>query len=120
MDTIANFLTTLRNAEYAGHGTVAVATSKMKKAIAAVLKETGMTGPFREEGDILHVELIAGARHEYRRISKPGRRLYVGAREIPTVRNGRGVVIVSTPLGVMSGKAAKKKGVGGEIIAQVF
>jgi small subunit ribosomal protein S8 len=121
MDTIANLLTSIRNAEMASHSTVTVPTSKMKKAIVEILKENGYVGASTEENGSLTINLIKTEKlRSYRRISKPGRRMYTDAKKIPTVLGGRGLIILSTPEGVLSGKEARKRGIGGEIICEVY
>lgn len=128
-DPIADMLTRIRNAGMANHPEVAMPTSKMKVAIANVLIEEGyVTASSVEKGDgpqgTLHVTLkyhknqpvITGLE----RTSKSSCRIYVGAGEIPRVRGGLGVVILSTPDGVISGKEARRRNVGGEVLCKVW
>lgn len=133
-DPIADMLTRLRNAIMAGHSSVAIPTSNIKVAIAKILKEEGYVSGF----DVVEGELAAqkvlrirlkyvGERRERRsvitgleRISRPGRRVYAGKREIPWVLSGMGVAILSTPKGVMTGQRARQLGVGGEVICKVW
>lgn len=128
-DPIADMLTRIRNAQQAGHASVVIPRSKVKLAIAAVLKSEGFiegfiddqTGPqgrikvfLKYDGD--NQGVIRGLL----RISKPGRRQYVGKNEIPKVRNGLGVVILTTPRGVITDRQARQAGVGGEVICHVW
>jgi small subunit ribosomal protein S8 len=133
-DPIADMLTRLRNAIMAGHSSVALPTSNVKVAIAKILKEEGyVSGYDVVEGDlaaqkVLRIRLkYVGERRERRsvitgleRISRPGRRVYAGKREIPWVLSGMGVAILSTPKGVMTGQRARQLGVGGEVICKVW
>lgn len=121
MDTIANFLTSIRNAEMAGHGTVTVPTFKIAEAIAIILKDSGfITGSSVEDKKLtLNLQKRAKA-HHIKRISKPGRRMYVDAKSIPTILGGRGIVILTTPEGVLSGKEARKRHLGGELLCEVY
>lgn len=133
-DPIADMLTRLRNAILAGHSSVAIPTSNLKVAIAKILKDEGyVSGYDVVEGDlavqkVLRIRLkYVGERRERRsvitgleRISRPGRRVYAGKREIPWVLSGMGVAILSTPKGVMTGQRARQLGVGGEVICKVW
>lgn len=133
-DPIADFLTQVRNAIMAGNQTVSVPSSKLKLAIAKILQEEGFIKSF-EEFDIdgkpqnsLHLELkYVGERRDrkpvisgIKRVSKPGRRVYVGKRDIPWVQSGMGISILTTPKGVMTGGRARQLGVGGEVLCQVW
>lgn len=133
-DPIADMLTRLRNAILAGHSSVAIPTSNLKVAIAKILKDEGyVSGYDVVEGElavqkVLRIRLkYVGERRERRsvitgleRISRPGRRVYAGKREIPWVLSGMGVAILSTPKGVMTGQRARQLGVGGEVICKVW
>jgi small subunit ribosomal protein S8 len=133
-DPIADLLTRIRNGLLAGHATISVPSSKMKAAIAAILQEEGYIEHFevaRAEGEtspVLRIRLkYIGERRERRpvitglkRISRPGRRVYSGKSDIPWVRSGIGVAIMSTPKGVMTGTRARQLGVGGEVLCQVW
>ncbi len=133
-DPIADMLTRIRNAVMAGHTLVAIPNSKMKSAIAKILKEEGYISGFevvdspKPEQKILRVRLkYVGERRERRpvisgmeRISRPGRRVYSGKREIPWVLSGMGIAIISTPKGVMTGQRARQLGVGGEVICKIW
>ena len=130
-DPIADMLTRIRNASSARHDTVLMPASKIKVAIATVLKEEGFIKDYSvalEEGKPqpnLKVELSYGGRRQpvlngLQRVSKPGLRVYVQRREIPRVYGGLGMAILSTPKGVMSGQEARRNEVGGEVICYVW
>src|SRR6185436_15466237 len=130
-DPIADMLTRIRNATAARHDTVQMPASKIKVAIANVLKEEGFIKDFSiasEEGAVqaaLKVELSYGGRKQpvlngLQRVSKPGLRVYVQRREIPRVYGGLGIAILSTPKGVMSGQEARRHEVGGEVLCYVW
>jgi small subunit ribosomal protein S8 len=133
-DPIADMLTRLRNAILAGHQTVSVPSSKIKLEIARILKQEGYIEDYQEaelEGKINRVIRIrlkyVGERRErhavisgIERISRPGRRIYVGKREIPWIKAGMGIAILTTPKGVMTGDRARQLGVGGEVICQIW
>ena len=125
-DPIADLLTRIRNATTARHSDVVMPYSKMKEAIAAILKTSGYIQDVKvaEAGGFKSLELKLSADREtitsLIRVSKPGRRVYVGATEIPNVLGGRGLVIMSTSSGLMTGRDARKKGLGGELICKVW
>lgn len=133
-DPIADLLTRVRNALMAGQQTVSVPSSKIKVAIVEILKQEGFVEAFEEtqaEGKphkMLRVKLkYVGERRDrkpviagIKRVSRPGRRVYVGRREIPWVRSGMGVSILTTPKGVMTGSRARQLGVGGEILCEIW
>ncbi len=133
-DPIADMLTRIRNALMAGHAEVRMPSSKMKVAIARILKEEGYIERYdvldgaRPGHKVLRIRLkYVGERRERRpvitgleRVSRPGRRVYAGKREIPWVQSGMGIAIVSTPKGVMTDHRARKVGVGGEVICKVW
>ena len=133
-DPIADMLTRMRNALLAGHAVVALPSSKMKVAIAGILREEGFIETFEvaraEEAiqPVLRMTLkYIGERRERRpvinglkRVSRPGRRIYTGKSDIPWVRSGIGVAIMSTPKGVMTGSRARQLGVGGEVLCQIW
>ena len=127
-DPIADMLTRIRNAAAVGKHEVSMPHSKIKESIAELLKKSGfikgvsvadatvgktLTLAITNEGEASRITEIV-------RISKPGRREYTGAAEIPTIKRGRGVVIVSTSRGLMIGSEAKKAGVGGELICKIY
>jgi small subunit ribosomal protein S8 len=128
-DPIADMLTRIRNANTANHPTVDIPASKMKRAVAEILKEEGFIRSYEvvAEGPqgVLRVTLKYGPEKEkvitgLRRISRPGLRVYTGRGEIPRVLGGLGLVIISTSKGIMSGKRAKREGFGGEVLAYVW
>jgi small subunit ribosomal protein S8 len=127
-------LTRIRNAILAGHSVVALPSSKIKTAIAKILKEEGYIGGFEvvdgkiPGSKVLRVRLkYVGERRDRKsvitgieRVSRPGRRVYTGKQEIPWVLSGLGIAILSTPKGVMTGQRARQLGVGGEVLARVW
>lgn len=130
-DPIADMLTRLRNAVASRHEAVSMPTSKMKVAIAGVLKQEGFIRDFAvvdEPGRAqpnLKVELSYAGRRQpvlngLQRVSKPGLRVYVQQREIPRVYGGLGIAILSTPKGIMTGQEARRQQVGGEILCYVW
>ena len=126
-DPIADLLTRIRNAQSVNKTTVAMPSSKLKVAIARVLKEEGYIEDFAVADQSgkpeLRIELkyYAGRPviERIERVSRPGLRIYRGKSEIPTVMNGLGVAIVSTPQGVMTDRKARATGTGGEILCYV-
>jgi small subunit ribosomal protein S8 len=128
-DPVADFLTRVRNAIRAKQQKVDIPASKLKLEIARILKEEGYISNFKateENGQkLLRVYLkygngSEGAISNINRISKPGCRVYVGSTEIPRVLGGMGINILTTPKGVMTGREARKTGVGGEILCEVW
>lgn len=124
-DPIADLLTRIRNAARARKTIVRMPYSKMKMAIAAVLKERGYVLEAKATGEGVAKELmleIPENRQDLhlKSVSKPGQRIYVKAQEIPRVLNGLGLAIVSTPKGVMSGEDAKKQKLGGEYLCEIY
>ncbi len=127
-DPIADMLTRIRNALMAGHGEVVIPGSAIKAEIARVLAEEGYVESYSvaEEGvkKSISVKLKYGpggraAIEEIRRVSKPSRRVYAGKGDIPRVRGGMGISILSTSRGIMTGVAARNEKIGGEIICTV-
>lgn len=127
-DPIADMLTRIRNAFMAGHREVVVPGSLIKEEIARVLAEEGYVESYRtaesgvKKNIIIRLKYGADGRpaiEEINRISKPSRRVYVGKGNIPRVRGGMGVSILSTSRGVMTGVAARNENIGGEIICTV-
>jgi small subunit ribosomal protein S8 len=129
-DPIADMLTRIRNAGMARHPQVAMPTSKIREAVAKILKEEGFIQdyevlPGKVSSLLLHLKYT---RERYakpvitgiQRVSRPGRRTYVKKDDIPWVRSGLGVAILSTPKGVMTGDEARRVGVGGEILCYVW
>jgi small subunit ribosomal protein S8 len=127
-DPIADMLTRIRNGIQARHPRVDMPSSKLKVELARILKEEGYISNFKVGDDgkkkVLKVFLKYGtdgtnAIASIDRVSKPGRRVYVGAHEVPRILGGLGVSILTTPRGVLTGKAARKAGVGGEVLCSV-
>jgi small subunit ribosomal protein S8 len=133
-DPIADMLTRIRNAHMAGHTTVSLPNSKLKLAIAQILKQEGYIEDFiaQPDGELpqgtLRLSLkYVGTRRERRpvisgieRVSTPGRRVYARRKDIPWVLSGMGISILSTPKGVMTGSRARQLGVGGEVLCKVW
>ncbi len=127
-DQIADYLTRIRNAGNAKHRTVSIPSSKLKLAITEILKEQGYISDFEEvKGDYqstikVHLRYFSGepAIKEIKRVSKPGRRIYVSADKLPRIKNGLGTAIISTSRGVMNEKQARKFNVGGEFICSLW
>ena len=127
-DPIADMLTRIRNAVFAGHRTLTMPASKTKRRIAEILKDEGYIADFavRDEGPqgFIDIDLkwqggqaaIEGLQRE----SRPGQRRYAKVNDIPKVRNGLGIMIVSTSRGMMTDRAARKAGVGGELVCSVW
>lgn len=126
-DTVADMLTRIRNAQMVGKAECTMPSSTLKTQLARVLEEEGYITSFGVKGDVkkeLTIELkyfngepvIA----ELQRDSRPGLRNYVGKKELPEVRAGLGVAIISTSKGVMTDRAAREAGVGGEVLCTVF
>lgn len=127
-DPIADLLTRIRNASLVGKTEVRVPSSKIKETIARELKKAGYITDVAVEKTMPRNTLVitlaaAGGQSvitEIVRMSKPGRRVYVGAGEIPQVKSGRGIVLISTSKGVMSGHEAIKQRLGGELLLKVY
>jgi len=127
-DPIADMLTRIRNAINVRKSEVTMPHSKVKEAVANLLKESGFIADVKVTdatiGKTLKVVINGEGENaritEIDRISKPGRRYYAGAADIPVVKRGRGLVIVSTSKGMMTGTQAKQQGVGGELICKVY
>ncbi|MGH8458722.1 MAG: 30S ribosomal protein S8 [Nevskiales bacterium] len=128
-DPVADFLTRIRNSIGARHSKLDVPASRLKTEIARILKEEGYIASFKateEEGKkVLRVYLKYTPENEsvissLERVSRPGCRVYVKRTEIPRVLGGMGINILSTPKGVMTGQKARKQGVGGELLCQVW
>lgn len=125
-DSISDLLTRIRNANTARKRLVVMPYSKMKQQVADILKESGFLESVKvtEDGGFKSLELTLPTDPEtitsLIRVSKPGRRVYTSAQDIPLVLGGRGIVIVSTSSGVMTGRAARKAGLGGELICKVW
>ncbi|MGH2500624.1 MAG: 30S ribosomal protein S8 [Candidatus Limnocylindria bacterium] len=124
-DPVADLLTRVRNAVTARHETVAMPTSRMKLEVARILKAEGFIAGYEAAGGQLTVRLKylggkAGAVAGLRRVSRPGLRVYARKTEMPRVLGGLGIAIISTSSGVMTGREAAQRGLGGEVLAQVW
>ena len=126
-DTLADMFTRIRNAQMAEKHTVTMPSSKMKLSVLEVLKGEGFVGDFSTAGDVkpeITVELkyFEGKPviEEIKRASRPGLRQFKGKDELPSIRGGLGVSIISTSQGVMTDRAARAAGIGGEVICTVF
>ena len=128
-DVVADMLTRIRNANSAKHETVEIPASNLKKAIANILLEEGYIKAVDVIDDgkqgIIKVTLKYGDNKQriiqgLRRVSKPGLRIYAASQELPRVKNGLGIAIISTSEGIMTDKAARKQNIGGEVLAFVW
>jgi small subunit ribosomal protein S8 len=128
-DPLADMLTRIRNAARAKHAGTSCPSSRLKLAVAQVLAKEGYLGEVRvaaEEGkpvlrlEVRYAEDGRPVIDQIRRVSRPGRRVYVRADAIPRVRNGLGVAVLSTPKGVLSDRAARAESVGGELLCEVW
>ena len=128
-DTVADFLTRIRNANSAKHDTVDIPASNMKKSMAQILVDEGYIKDFKviEDGNqgVIRITLKYGDNKSQvikglRRVSKPGLRIYSSCEDMPKVLKGLGVALVSTSQGIMTDKAARKANVGGEVLAFVW
>lgn len=129
-DTIADYLTRLRNASRAGHRVVDIPASKVKKEITKILFDQGYILSYKFEEDKVQGNIKIALKYDkmtkdpvikkLKRVSKPGLRKYAGAEDLPRVLNGLGIAIVSTSHGVMTSKQAKKENVGGEVLCYVY
>ena len=127
-DPISDMLTRIRNNVMIGRDEVSFPSSKLKLSILEVLKREEYIGEFQEEGEGVLKKIIVKLKYENKRpaisvierISKPGRRIYSRKTEIPRVLSGEGTVILSTSKGIMTGKEAKKEGLGGEVLCKIY
>ncbi|WP_299201030.1 30S ribosomal protein S8 [uncultured Amphritea sp.] len=126
-DTLADMLTRIRNGHMAEKSAVTMPASKLKASVAAVLKEEGYIADYAVEGEakpVMTVELKyfdgKPVIESIQRVSRPSLRVYKGASDLPKVSGGLGVAIVSTSRGVMTDRAARAAGIGGEVICTVF
>lgn len=131
-DSIADMLARIRNALMMGHSSVNIPSSKIKTAIAKILKDEGFIEDYyltdnRPQPHLIIDIKYVGERKErhpvirrMERVSKPGQRIYRGSSEIPWVKSGMGIVILTTSRGVMSGQQARRLGVGGEVLCYVW
>lgn len=129
-DPIADLLTRIRNAQQASHSSLVVPRSKIKLNIVKILKNEGFIEGYVDDESVGHQGIIKiflryddaqhGIIRGLLRVSKPGRRVYVGKTEIPRVRNGLGIAILTTPKGVLTDRDARQAGVGGEVLCHVW
>ncbi len=128
-DPVADMLTRIRNAGRVRHAQTRCPASKLKTAIARVLSDEGFIGEVETEDAGAKPTLVLNLRYDgdgqllldgIRRVSKPGRRVYVGAAEVPKVRNGLGMAVLSTSKGVMCDRDARAQRLGGEVICEVW
>lgn len=127
-DPISDFLTRLRNAQAVGHETLSVPGSKLKLAIARILEREGFVGSVKETmagpKKTLEVSLKYNEKEPairaVKRVSTPGRRVYRGADDLPTVLSNQGIAIISTSAGVMTNHEARKRRLGGEILCEIY
>ena len=127
-DQVADLLTRIRNAVNVGKNEILVPTSKLKAGVVEVLKKNGFIANFEvQDGKprgILKIVINEPGTNakinEIVKVSKPGRRVYSSAEDLPTVKSGRGMIIVSTSKGLMTGREAKKNRIGGEILVKVW
>jgi small subunit ribosomal protein S8 len=124
-DPISDMLTRIRNAQAVQKDEVSLPHSSVKESIAKILKDKGYIGEINVQKDgfrkVMNITLSNEVNiTEIARISKPGRRVYVKVKDIPTVKQGRGIVIMSTSKGVMAGNDAKEQKLGGEVLCKVY
>ena len=128
-DPIADMLTRIRNANTALHPETTMPSSNLKEQVARILSEEGFIDGYRVEDALVGKELTVRLRYDkerqpiltgIKRISKPGLRVYSGASDVPRVRGGIGIAIVSTSDGVMTDREARKRNVGGEVLCEVW
>ena len=128
-DPIGDMLTRIRNGAQARHRETACPSSRVKLAVARVLSQEGFLGESRVEAREGRAVLVLGLRYRddgsslidgIRRVSKPGRRVYVGKSDVPKVRNGLGVAVLTTSRGLLSDRSAREAEVGGEVLCEVW
>ena len=127
-DPLGDMLTRIRNGQQARKDSILTPASKLRARVLDVLQREGYIRGYSEDAEAVHPALRIDLKYfegqpaiQYvQRVSKPGRRVYSGAKELPRVRNGLGITIVSTPKGVLSDAEARDQNVGGEVLCQVF
>lgn len=128
-DPIADMLTRIRNASMVQHRQVIIPSSKIKVAVAKILRDEGFVANYMVTDDVPQPKLVIALKYTGKgksvitgleRVSKPGLRIYVGYQDIPWVRSGLGINIVSTPQGLMTGHKARRAKLGGELICNVW
>ncbi len=131
MDAISDMLTRIRNAQAVGHSTVELPFSKMKFSLGKILVKQGFLKKISKKGRGINKQIEITILYKdnkntlpvighIKRVSKPGKREYIKAKEIKSVLGGRGSIIISTSQGLMTGKEAKKKGFGGEVLCEIW
>jgi len=127
-DPLGDMLTRIRNGQRAKKDTILSPASKLRARVLEVLQREGYIRGYSEDATGLHPQLRIELKYfegepaikHVARVSKPGRRVYSGSKELPVIRNGLGITIVSTPRGVLSDAEARDQNVGGEVLAEVF
>ncbi len=127
-DPLGDMLTRIRNGQRAKKDTILSPASKLRARVLEVLQREGYIRGYSEDASGLHPQLRIELKYfegepaikHVARVSKPGRRVYSGSKELPVIRNGLGITIVSTPRGVLSDAEARAQNVGGEVLAEVF
>ncbi len=123
-DLVADFLARMKNGIQRKKETVLVPSTKMNIEILKVLKQEEMIGGYEEVEGMIEVEILyddgEATVKEFKRVSSPGQRIYVTSKEIVPIMNGRGISIISTSKGLMSGAMAKSQGIGGELICKIW
>lgn len=126
-DPIADYLTRIRNASIAGHATAVVPYSKIKEGISKVLADRKFLSGYKVQNSgkfkeiLVTLKDLSGNQTPYfRRVSKPGQRIYIKGKDIKRVRSGLGMIVVSTSKGIMSGEEAYKQKLGGEVICEIY
>ena len=128
-DPIGDMLTRIRNAGMARHAETRCPVSKTRRSVATVLQSAGFLGEIRIEAEGGHTYMVMEIRYDengsalidgIRRVSKPGRRVYVGKDELPRVRHGLGVAVISTSRGILSDADARSQSLGGEVLCEVW
>ncbi len=128
-DPIADMLTRIRNALTAGHKSVSIPASKLKRELARILKEQGYIANYKiaDQGSVsvidiglAYTESKESVIKEIKRISKPSRRVYADKKRIPRIKDGLGVCVLSTSKGIMTGAEARRQGIGGEVICSIL
>lgn len=124
-DPLADMLTRIRNAQAVQKDEVSMPHSSVKESVAKILKDNGYISDINVKKDGFRKEMTLTLSNEVHiteiaRVSKPGRRVYAKVKDIPTIKHGRGMVIMSTSKGVMAGKDAKEQKLGGEVLCKVY
>lgn len=124
IDTIADLINRINNAKGAGHKALELPYSNSKLAILGVLKKEGYIADFTDQKEkktiVINLDGASRVFKKINRVSRPGRRFYVNSRNIPRPKGGYGIVVISTPKGILSGEVARKNHVGGEVMCEVY